>query len=240
VGFWSERADLFLLFFPCQPFQSQDGTLYSLCLLPIPTVADRDGPPVFPTSQDLARPRALPMYADFPPFLSFLRTLYCSLRPPSSPRRDLDPLTTSLSPTSKQSARTDASPLFSTLADSKNLPRSVSFYRDTLRLGSPVLDTDRMAVFPLGQTTLLLFARGLTQEDQPAPPPSSAVAGAGETNGPIPGHGLPGDDTTTKLKTHFALAVEKKDDVLEWEKELKAKDVKVLSTVDWPKGGRSV
>ncbi|GAA6036013.1 hypothetical protein JCM8097_005215 [Rhodosporidiobolus ruineniae] len=123
----------------------------------------------------------------------------------------------------------------------KHLPTSVSFYRDTLRLGAPVLSTDRMAVFPLSNsTTLLLFQRGLTREDQSA----GAVDGLGSNepgDGVIPGHGLPdGDVDATELKQHFALAVEKVEDVEKWEEELKGQGVPILGRAKWPKGGRSV
>ncbi|BGP12444.1 hypothetical protein JCM10213_006990 [Rhodosporidiobolus nylandii] len=119
----------------------------------------------------------------------------------------------------------------------KHLPTSIAFYRDVLRLGEPVLATERMAVFPLGSTTLLLFQRGQTRADQEGP----AIANTGGANGLIPGHGLPDDDVEkTALKTHFALAVEKREDVDAWEKELKEKKVKILGRVSWPAGGRSV
>jgi catechol 2,3-dioxygenase-like lactoylglutathione lyase family enzyme len=96
-----------------------------------------------------------------------------------------------------------------------------------------------MSVFPLRSTTLLLFARGSTEADQVGPVLEDAAEG-GKAQGIIPGHGLPDNDLKTKVKTHFALAVEKKEDVEEWEKELKREGVKVLSTVEWPKGGKSV
>ncbi|GAA6002812.1 hypothetical protein JCM10207_007694 [Rhodosporidiobolus poonsookiae] len=114
----------------------------------------------------------------------------------------------------------------------RHLPTTVSFYRDTLRLGTPVLDTPRMAVFPLGSTTLLLFQRGETTADSPLP----------NDKGIIPGHGLPRSAETDRveLKTHFALAVEKREDVDAWETELRGKGVDVLSRVEWPKGGTSL
>ncbi|GAA5972615.1 hypothetical protein JCM11641_002936 [Rhodosporidiobolus odoratus] len=129
--------------------------------------------------------------------------------------------------------QTDPSP-----SDAKHLPSSVTFYRDTLQLGKPVLSTERMAVFPLGhQTTLLLFQRGLTTEDQEAPP----AEGVNVDQSMIPGHGLPDEPAEkTKLRTHFALAVESNEAVDRWEEELKRHEVKVLSRVNWPKGGKSL
>ncbi|GAA5909230.1 hypothetical protein JCM6882_003773 [Rhodosporidiobolus microsporus] len=113
----------------------------------------------------------------------------------------------------------------------KHLPTTLAFYRDTLRLGPPVFhQPDRMAVFPLGQTSLLLFQRGETYSDWDAP----------HIENQIPGHGLPEGDMETKLRTHFALAVETPEDVDKWEEELKEKGVKILGKADWPRGGRSV
>lgn len=115
----------------------------------------------------------------------------------------------------------------------KQLPKSVAFYRDVLRLPGPTMDNERMAVFPLGQTTVILFQRGLTSEDSKLGP-----------NGVIPGHGIePGKgilDDVPPLKTHFALAVDTPDQVEEWARELKDKKVKVLGETSWPKGGKSV
>jgi catechol 2,3-dioxygenase-like lactoylglutathione lyase family enzyme len=42
------------------------------------------------------------------------------------------------------------------------------------------------------------------------------------------------------LRTHFALAVEKPEDVDQWEQELRSKGVEILGKVDWPRGGKSV
>ncbi|GJN92102.1 hypothetical protein Rhopal_005131-T1 [Rhodotorula paludigena] len=114
----------------------------------------------------------------------------------------------------------------------RHLPTSVNFYSSTLRLGKPYLDTPRMAGFSLGETTLLLFQRGATMDDSPMP----------DNRGLIPGHGLPGGSEADKikLKTHFALAVEKAEDLEAWEREFAEKSVRVLGKVEWPKGGKSL
>lgn len=123
--------------------------------------------------------------------------------------------------------------------DAQHLPRSVDFYRSTLRLGDPFLSNDRMAGFSLGNgTTLLLFQRGATTKDLPmrAPEQPSPVG----TPAIIPWHGLGPEHDGVKLKTHFALAVDKPEDVDVWEKELSDKKVPLLGKVQWPGGGRSV
>ena len=100
-----------------------------------------------------------------------------------------------------------------------------------------------MANFGLGDTTLLLFALGKTGED------------IADEKGMIPHHGPTpelldvlsrpegtgaGAGAGVSLKQHFCIAVESPDDVDEWESRLAKKGVKVLSTMRWPKGGRSV
>ncbi|GAA5891823.1 hypothetical protein JCM8208_002903 [Rhodotorula glutinis] len=112
----------------------------------------------------------------------------------------------------------------------RHLPTSVAFYSNTLRLGAPYLSNPRMAGFSLGHTTLLLFQRGHTSSDSVLP--SGSV---------IPGHGPPGiDDPPSKLKTHFALAVERPEDVDRWGDELESGGVEVTGRVTWPAGGKSV
>ncbi|KAL7344003.1 Glyoxalase/Bleomycin resistance protein/Dihydroxybiphenyl dioxygenase [Rhodotorula toruloides] len=114
----------------------------------------------------------------------------------------------------------------------RNLSASVHFYSKTLRLGEPFLNSERMAGFSLGSTTLLLFQRGKTFDDSVMP----------NDRGLIPGHGLAptAESDKVKLKTHFALAVEKNEEIEEWEQEFKEKEVKILGKVEWPKGGKSL
>ncbi|GAA5922667.1 uncharacterized protein JCM15063_003381 [Sporobolomyces koalae] len=114
----------------------------------------------------------------------------------------------------------------------RSLPRSIEFYSKTLQLGTPSFASDRLAVFPLASTTLILFQQGLTHE------PTSLG-----TRGTIPGHGLAPSDVDTrqvKLASHFALAVSERNHVEQWEQELRNQGVEVTGTVDWPAGGKSV
>lgn len=95
-----------------------------------------------------------------------------------------------------------------------------------------------MANFPLGNTTLLLFALGQTGQDIKS------------TDGTIPHHGPTADilellqqqdgSGGSLLKQHFCFAVENPEDVDKWEARLRDKGVKILSTMNWQKGGRSV
>lgn len=95
-----------------------------------------------------------------------------------------------------------------------------------------------MANFPLGHTTLLLFALGQTGEDIKS------------TDGTIPHHGPTTDilellhgqgaSGSSLLKQHFCFAVDNSEDVDKWEARLRDKGVKILSTMKWQKGGRSV
>lgn len=92
-----------------------------------------------------------------------------------------------------------------------------------------------MAVFPLGHTTLILFAFGKTDEDQSS------------ERGVIPRHGPSAavlkalDNSEGKqLRQHFCLAVKKVEDVKIWEQWFRDQEVKVTGVMDWEKGGRSV
>ncbi|KAM0793684.1 hypothetical protein ACM66B_001112 [Microbotryomycetes sp. NB124-2] len=122
----------------------------------------------------------------------------------------------------------------------RHLPTSVQFYRDTLQLGQPHLDTPRMAGFSLGNTQLLIFQQGQTTTDLHMSKSDPSLV--------IPKHGLqqsePSDQTSSstvpKLHTHFCLAVDKPSDVDEWERELRDKNVTILGRANWPPGGKSV
>ena len=93
-----------------------------------------------------------------------------------------------------------------------------------------------MANFPLGPSTLLLFTLGQTGDDIKS------------EDGMIPHHGptpdllslLNQEGGKSLLNQHFCFAVDKPDDVDKWENRLRKKDVKVLSTMKWQKGGKSV
>lgn len=103
-----------------------------------------------------------------------------------------------------------------------------------------------MASLPLGNTTLLLFTLGLTSTDSVVPDrgtipghgPSSNILEVLAKTGSGSGAGLTTDGS--HLKQHFAFAVAKPEDVKAWEKRLEEQGVRILSTMDWERGGRSV
>jgi catechol 2,3-dioxygenase-like lactoylglutathione lyase family enzyme len=133
--------------------------------------------------------------------------------------------------TSKQQELTSDSILVYS-ADARSLPKSIEFYSKVLDLGNPSFSSDRLAVFPLAQTTLIIFQRGSTHKDSTLP----------NELGTIPGHGLlpPPENDKVDLKTHFALAVEKKEEVDLWEERFREEKIDVLGKVEWPGGGKSV
>ncbi len=110
---------------------------------------------------------------------------------------------------------------------------------------------NRLSGFALGPTTLLLFQLGMTKNDVvtsrgtiPHHAPTQRILNLLSVDGDEPGDSA-GADTDEEVKTqslrqHFCLAVEKREDVERWEDYLKAKKVRILSTMDWEKGGRSV
>ncbi|EME42675.1 hypothetical protein DOTSEDRAFT_73484 [Dothistroma septosporum NZE10] len=119
----------------------------------------------------------------------------------------------------------------------KDLPNSISFYTNTLGL-IPLFTNDRMACYPLGNTTLLLFALGETYDDvNPNPSKPQNV---------VPKHGPSSEivDSLIKdwrqLRQHFCLAVEDRKDAERWEDYLRERNVKVTGRNEWPKGGYSV
>jgi catechol 2,3-dioxygenase-like lactoylglutathione lyase family enzyme len=126
--------------------------------------------------------------------------------------------------------------ILETALDVLDLNTSVSFYKDILNL-TPFLHTPRMAAFALSNTTLLVFQLGLIASD--------SHPTAKDT---IPGHG-PSEDVLnllqtaggkSELKQHYCLAVSSKAEVQEWEQHFEKEGVKVLGTMDWERGGRSV
>jgi catechol 2,3-dioxygenase-like lactoylglutathione lyase family enzyme len=104
-----------------------------------------------------------------------------------------------------------------------------------------------MAAFAMGPTTLLLFQLGMTTRDVNTPrgtiprhaPTEKILELLNSDSDGAASEGL-GPKQAQSLQQHYCLAVEKKEDVLKWEDYLKAEDVKVLSTMDWERGGRSV
>lgn len=107
-----------------------------------------------------------------------------------------------------------------------------------------------MSAFALGPTTLLLFKLGMTTRDVKTPggiiphhAPTEKILDLLQTKSSQEDSAA-SDASESKpkqsLQQHYCLAVEKKEDVLKWEDYLKEKEVKVLSTMDWERGGRSV
>jgi catechol 2,3-dioxygenase-like lactoylglutathione lyase family enzyme len=104
-----------------------------------------------------------------------------------------------------------------------------------------------MAAFAMGPTTLLLFQLGMTTRDVNTPrgtiprhaPTGKILELLQSDSGGTASEGADRKETQS-LQQHYCLAVEKKEDVLKWEDYLKAEDVKILSTMDWERGGRSV
>ncbi|GAA5949527.1 hypothetical protein JCM3765_002692 [Sporobolomyces pararoseus] len=115
---------------------------------------------------------------------------------------------------------------------SRSLSKSIDFYSKVLNLGTPSFSSDRLAVFPLAQTTLILFQRGQTHKDSFLPHEMGKISGHGLTPNP--------ENDKVDLKTHFALAVEKKEEVDQWEERFKEEKVEILGKVEWPGGGKSV
>ncbi|KAF7197348.1 hypothetical protein HII31_01158 [Pseudocercospora fuligena] len=125
-----------------------------------------------------------------------------------------------------------------------SLSASKDFYSNTLGL-TPDFSTDRMCVYPLGSTTLLLFQLGKTGEDiimnntDDKPERERLVVPRhGPTEDLIPG--LLERKEGGGLRQHFCLAVKDKDEAMEWEKYFNEKDVKVIGRMEWQRGGYSV
>lgn len=101
-----------------------------------------------------------------------------------------------------------------------------------------------MTGFNLGSTTLLLFKLGLTQKD--------ITVNSEHAHGLIPRHG-PQDAASSSssgvltqalqrnsLHQHFCLAVQSPQDVEKWQTHFENSGVRVLGTMDWELGGKSV
>jgi catechol 2,3-dioxygenase-like lactoylglutathione lyase family enzyme len=103
---------------------------------------------------------------------------------------------------------------------SRDLPRSIRFYRD--RLGLRLLESlDRLCAFAAGDHhVLLIFLSGGSVQPVQMP------------GGLIPPHDGSG-------QSHFAFAISK-EDLLAWKCQLLAHDIAIESEVDWPAGGKSV
>jgi len=94
----------------------------------------------------------------------------------------------------------------------KSMPKSQAFYEDILGL-IPSLKSERITVFPLMNTTLLLFQLGLTHDDiHPEDHPEHTIPGHGPTQSII--DAIQSDDgSQQRLKQHFCLAVPSRQDI---------------------------
>lgn len=111
---------------------------------------------------------------------------------------------------------------------------------------------DRLSAFNIGTTTLLLFHLGYTSKDENFSggiPGKGQIAGHGPDDAIVNALGLKNGTVSPKdamnhpevsLKLHYALAVEKREDVFAWEAHLQKNNVHIHSTMEWERGGRSV
>ena len=101
-----------------------------------------------------------------------------------------------------------------------DLGRARDFYVDVLG-GAIMLDTPRLVALDIGgQSVLLLFQRGATEEPMPTP------------GGVVPPHGASGVQ-------HLAFAIAP-EQLAPWAAHLAARGVAVESHVRWPRGGESL
>ncbi|EED21678.1 conserved hypothetical protein [Talaromyces stipitatus ATCC 10500] len=119
----------------------------------------------------------------------------------------------------------------------RDIEASTNFYKSALNM-EPFLNSPRVTAFNLGSTTLLLFKLGSTQED--------ITINTEKSHGIIPSHG-PKDSNIlnevqrrNSLNQHFCFAVKSPQDVEEWHKHFQNRGVRVLGTMDWELGGKSV
>lgn len=109
--------------------------------------------------------------------------------------------------------------ILETALDCDDLRATAAFYAALLE-STPMLDTERLVVFDVGEgTLLLLFQRG---NADPLPTPG----------GVIPGHqaGGPG---------HFAFAIDASE-LPRWEQRLGELGIAIESRVTWERGGTSI
>jgi catechol 2,3-dioxygenase-like lactoylglutathione lyase family enzyme len=110
---------------------------------------------------------------------------------------------------------------------------------------------DGLSAFNIGTSTLLLFHLGTTSADKTftGAPGKGEIAGHGPDQSIVTALGLQNGTNTPSnlpnhpelsLKLHYAFAVEKREDVLAWEKYFQEKGVHIHSTMEWDRGGRSV
>jgi catechol 2,3-dioxygenase-like lactoylglutathione lyase family enzyme len=109
--------------------------------------------------------------------------------------------------------------ILETALDCNDLRRTAAFYQALLAT-APMLDSERLIVFDVGEgTLLLLFQRG---NADPLPTPG----------GVIPGHDAGGPG-------HFAFAIDA-DQLSAWSARLDALGIAIESRVTWERGGTSL
>jgi catechol 2,3-dioxygenase-like lactoylglutathione lyase family enzyme len=101
-----------------------------------------------------------------------------------------------------------------------DMARSRAFYEDVLGL-APIFEDKRLTAYGVaGRDVLLLFNRGSATETVTMP------------GGTIPGH-----DGSGPLHIAFAIG---RDELAQWERQLRAKGVAIEGATDWKRGGRSI
>ena len=101
-----------------------------------------------------------------------------------------------------------------------DLERSARFYEDVCDFKKMSGDERFCALSVADRNVLLLFRKGATLESVPTP------------GGAIPPH-----DGAGQLHVAFAIPAAAEDD---WRRRLEARGIAIESTVDWPRGGRSL
>jgi catechol 2,3-dioxygenase-like lactoylglutathione lyase family enzyme len=101
-----------------------------------------------------------------------------------------------------------------------DLPRARGFYADILGLAELYGDS-RMCAFAVGTTNVLLLFR----------------RGASLATVTLPGGTIPPHDGSGPLHVAFAIG---KDELADWEEQLRRHRIAIEGRTDWPRGGHSV
>jgi catechol 2,3-dioxygenase-like lactoylglutathione lyase family enzyme len=103
----------------------------------------------------------------------------------------------------------------------EDLTRAITFYTEVLGLQTLVVDSGRFCALDVaGKHILLLFRRGASLE-----------------NTELPGGSIPPHDGAGQIHAAFAIDAE---ELPGWESHLSAHGIEILSSVSWPRGGRSI
>ena len=134
-----------------------------------------------------------------------------------------------------------------TILYTKEISKARSFYGDVLRLSPiPGMNSPRGQGYQLGDTLLLIFALGETNEDIVDDPTKPDIK--------IPLHGpsehlveilmndarAPTSAASNALRQHYCLSAETVEAAKQWEQYLVDKEVPILGRMEWPRGGYSV